>query len=145
MSLILVKCIEFKDNRRICVAEENGKKYELRNDSEIPVRKIKVDKCLAQNEREKRCDFLMEVENLERVYFIELKGGDLNKAVNQIYSTIIYLKKEFINYRIEARIVGSKDVPGFKNTPDYRKLATQVLPTGGTIERGTNYIYKESI
>ncbi|MEO6230971.1 MAG: hypothetical protein ABJB11_03460 [Ferruginibacter sp.] len=69
----------------------------------------------------------------------------MNKAVIQIHSTIIYLKNEFKNYRFDARIVGSKDVPGFKNTPNYKRLAREVLPTKGGIERGTNNIYIETI
>lgn len=145
MNLILAKCIEFKEKRKICIAYENGKKYQLNNVSDITIRKVNVDKCLVQNIGEKRCDFLMDTDDLKRVFFIELKGRDLNKAVIQIYSTIIYLKPEFMNYRIDARIVGSKDVPGFKNTPDYKKLAKEVLPTKGTIERGTNNIYTENI
>jgi len=52
---------------------------------------------------------------------------------------------EFVNYRIDARIVCSKDVPKFKNTADYKKLAKEVLPTNGTIERGTNNIYIENL
>ena len=145
MSLILEECIEYKERWRVCVAYENAKKYQLNNTSGRIIRKVKVDKCLPQNFGEKRCDFLMDCEELERVIFIELKGGDLTKAVKQIYSTILYLKYEFTNYRMDARIVGSKDVPKFKNTPDYRKLAKEVLPTGGTIQRGTNKIYTENI
>ncbi len=145
MSLILAKCIEFNDKREICVAYENGKKYQLNNISNITIRKVKVDKCLLQKIGEKRCDFLMDTNDPKRVFFIELKGGALNKAVNQIYSTILYLKSEYKNYRIDARIVGSKDVPGFKNTPDYKKLAKEILPTNGVIKRGTNNIYTESI
>lgn len=145
MSLILEKCIEFNEKRKLCIAYENGKKYQLNNLSDITIRKVKVDKCLPQNVGERRCDFLMDIEELNRVFFIELKGGDLNKAVNQIYSTVLYLKTEFMNYRIDARIVGSRDVPGFKNTPDYKKLAKEILPTKGTIERGTNNIYTENI
>ena len=94
---------------------------------------------------EKRCDYLMDSEELKRVIFIELKGGDLNKAVVQIFSTIAYLKNEFADYRIDARIIGSKDVPKFKNTPAYRRLAKEVIPTRGTIERATNKIYTENI
>jgi hypothetical protein len=145
MSLILNECIEFKEKRKICIATENGKKYQLNNVTGNTIRKVKVDKCLPQNAGEKRCDFLIDIEELTRVFFIELKGSHLNKAVNQIYSTITYLKPEFVNYRVDARIVGSKDVPGFKNTPDYKKLANHVLPSGGTIERGTNNIYIENI
>ncbi|MEO6230972.1 MAG: hypothetical protein ABIP10_12645 [Ferruginibacter sp.] len=57
MSLILAKCVEFRDKRKICVVEENGKKYQLNNDSDIFIRKVKVDKCLPQSIGEKRCDF----------------------------------------------------------------------------------------
>ncbi|MDQ6842821.1 MAG: hypothetical protein M3Z92_00515 [Bacteroidota bacterium] len=145
MSLILAKCIEFTEERKICIAEENGKKYQLNNMSGIIIRKVRVDKCLGQEVGEKRCDFLMETQEMKRVFFIELKGGDLNRALNQIHSTILYLKSEFKNYRIDARIVSSRDVPSLKINADYRKLAKEVLPTKGTIERGTNNIYIESI
>ena len=145
MSLILEECIEFNDERKICVAEENGKKYNLNNPFGFTLRKVKIDKCLDRHIGEKRCDYLMDCVDLKRVIFIELKGGDLNKAVVQIYSTIVYLKNEFINYRIDARIVGSRDVPKFNNTPAYRRLAKYVIPTGGRIERATNNIYIENI
>ncbi len=145
MNLVPAKCLEHNDKRKICVAEENGKKYRLDNNSGVTIKKVKVDKCLPQKVNEKRCDFLIEAEELRRVFFIELKGADLNKAVNQIHSSILYLKNEFKNYKIDARIVGSKDVPDIKITANYRKLAKEILPTKGTIKRGTNNIYIESI
>ena len=145
MSLLLTECIEFTEKRKICIAYENGKTYTINNESNVVVRKVKIDKCIAQKVNEKRCDFLFDIDEMKRVFFVELKGGDLNKAVNQIHSTILYLKDEFKNFRIDARIVGSKDVPGFKNTPDYKKLAKVVLPTNGRIERGTNRVYFEKI
>ena len=145
MSLILPQCIEFNEKRKICIAIENGKKYTLNNKSDTVIQKVKVDKCLAQNANEKRCDFLMEINEFKRVFFIELKGGDLNSAVKQIYSTIIYLNDEFIGYQLDARIVGSKDVPGFINTPEYKRLAKKIKSTDGTIERSTRKIYVEDI
>ena len=145
MTLIPEKCIEFKDKRKICIAYENGKKYELVNSSDINIRKVKVDSCLDQNVGQRRCDFLMDSEERKRVIFIELKGGDLNSAVEQIYSTIIFLQDEYILYRKDARIIGGRDVPGFKNTPNYKKLAKVILTTKGTIERATNKFYTEKI
>ena len=146
MSLILAKCVEYSDERKICVVSERGKTYRLNNESGFKVRTVKVDKCLQQIEGEKRCDYLMNInhEKLKRAIFIELKGGGLSDALKQLYATIIYLKEEFKGYRRDVRIVGSKDVPGFINLPDYRKLAKEVFPTGGTIERGTNNIYTEN-
>ncbi len=145
MSLILNDCVEFDEARKICIAFENGKTYRLNNNSSYKIRKVKVDKCVAQDIGEKRCDYLMEVKSIERVIFIELKGGDLAHALKQLHSSIIYLKPEFINYQINVRIVGSRDVPGFINTPYFVKLKKEINPTKGKIERGTNNIYTESI
>lgn len=145
MSLIPEACVEFSDKRKSCVAIEKGKRYELKNNSGVLVRKVKIDKCVGQDESEQRCDFIFDIESSRRVYFIELKGGKLTKAIKQLYSTILYLKGEFNGYRMDARVVGSKDVPDFKNNFHYRKLVSEIRPGGGTIERGTNNIYIESI
>ncbi len=106
-----------------------------------------MDKCLPQNIGEKRCDYLMSIEDkgFKRVFFIELKGGQLTDAIKQIYSTIIYLRSEFKGFRLDARIVGCGDVPGFINTPHYRKLRKEIHPTKGKIERATNKVYSEII
>lgn len=143
MSLIPNECVEFDEKRKICIAFENGKTYKLNNNSNYKIRKVRVDKCIAQKMGEQRCDFLMEIKIIKRVIFIELKGGDLVHALRQIYSTITYLKKEFENYQTDARIVGSGDVPGFINVPDYRRLLRELLPDGTILTR-TN-IYTENI
>ena len=145
MSLIPDKCVEFKDKRKTCIAYENGKKYELINTSNYKIRKVKVDNCLNQTEKQRRCDYLMDSEEKKRVIFIELKGGDLNSAIEQIYSTITFLKDEYISYRKDARIIGGRDVPGFTNIPNFKKLAKIILATKGTIERATNKFYTEKI
>lgn len=144
VSLILNECVEFDEERKICIAFEKGKTYRLKNNSGYKIRKVKVDKCITQEVGERRCDYLMEIKSIERVIFIELKGGDLAHALRQLYSAIISLKKEFGNFKIDARIVGSRDVPGFIGLPDYLKLAKEILPNG-TIKRGTNNNYHEDI
>ena len=147
MNFIPAKCIEFNEKRRICTALQNGKTYRLNNESGFTIRKVVVDNCLIQGIGERRCDYLMNYEghNFKRVIFIELKGGALVDALKQIFSTIVLLKEDFKNHQIDARIVGSRDVPGFINTPEYRKLAKEVIPTNGKVERGTNKIYEETV
>lgn len=147
MSLILDKCIEFNDTRKICTASENGRKYELNNNSAFQIQKVIVNKCIEQQIGEKRCDFLFSINNddLKRVIFVELKGGALSKAVKQLYETINFLKVEFNGFNIDARIVGSKDVPNFKSIPAYKKLAILVGKNNGTLERATNNIMSEKI
>ena len=146
MSLISKECIEFNDTRAICIASENGKSYQINNKSKLKVCKVKVDHCLTQKEGERRCDYLMSIneKTTKRVFFIELKGSGLNDAIKQIYSTVIYLKKDFQDYQKDARIVGSRDVPNLINTPDYKKLAREILPKG-KILRSTNKFYSENI
>jgi hypothetical protein len=137
---------EYCDDRRECVAKQKGKKYTLLNLSKYIVKSINVDKCLVDKTEGKRCDYLMHITNkeLQRAIFIELKGGDLSSALKQLCSTILFLKSEFKDNRMDARIVGSRDVPNIESTADYRKLARQILPTGGTIARGTNNMYIEN-
>ena len=146
MSLILNECIEFNDKRKICVATEKGKTYTLNNISNYKVRKVKIDKCLPQKESEKRCDYLIDIDDqdLKRVIFIELKGSKLADALRQIYSTIIYLSGEYKNYTKDARIVGSRNVPGFIDLHNYKKLAKEIFQNG-TIGIRTNKVYFENI
>ena len=141
---LLNKCTCYCDDRKECVAEAEGKKYTLYNESKVVIRKIKVDGCIPQSTHEKRCDYLMTVENMRRAIFIELKGGGLLRAVRQLYSTIIFIKKEVAGYQIDARIVGNGNVPKLRITPDYRNLAKEVISTNGTIGIRTNF-YPETI
>ena len=152
MSLIKKDCPEYKDTRKICVASEKGKTYRLENDSGLIIRKLSVEKCVARGIGEERCDYLVDVykpeaerEILIKAIFIELKGGALVKAVNQLYSSIRFLEKEFKGGQIDARIVGSRDVPGIMNFPEYRKLAKLVNSHKGILARSTNNIYIETI
>lgn len=145
MSLILDECIEFDEERKICIAFEKVKTYRLNNNSNYKIKKVKVDNCISRNIGEKRCDYLMEVNSIKRVIFIELKGGDLAHALKQLYSAITFLRKQFANFQIEARIVGSRDVPGFIGLPDYLKLEKVIRAAKGKIERATNNIYSENI
>lgn len=145
MSLIRDECIEFNEVRKICVAFEKGKKYQLNNNSDHQIKKVKVDKCVLKEAVTKKCDYLMSIDSIKRVIFIELKGGDLSHAVKQLYSAIDVFKGEFINYQIDARIVGSRDVPGFINTADYLKLERKIHQFEGEIKRSTNNIYTEYI
>lgn len=147
MSLIPENCIHYCDNRNECIASEKGKTFRLINRSGYKVKKVKIDQCFPQKQGEKRCDYLMSIDEpgFKSAFFIELKGGGLVYALKQIYDSIIYLKAELKGFQLQARIVGSGDVPGFNNTPHYIKLKKEIYPTKGTIERSTNKIYSEII
>ena len=131
------------------MAAEKGKRYCLFNDSELRVRRIRADGCLAQRVAEGRCDFVMHIIDNDsinsRVIFIELKGKDLIKAVTQIFDTIAYLKNEFKQHRLDARIVGTGGVPNYKSDPEYKKLQRVCSDTKGNIVTSTHKNYSENV
>jgi len=102
---------------------------------------------MVQGHSEKRCDFLFSIDHEARrtVFFVELKGGALSKALQQLLESIKYLIKEFAGYNIEARIVGSRDVPRLTSLPEYRELLVLVNNNNGTLVRATNNIYTEKV
>ncbi len=55
----------------------------------------------------KRCDFLLMNENTQTAYLIELKGRDLNKAVEQLEATEYALRTQLKGYDLQFRIVCS--------------------------------------
>jgi hypothetical protein len=136
---VLVNCTRDHDDRDKCIAEEKGKKYTLCNTSKFVIRKVKVDGCFPQEVNEKRCDYLMIIESINRAIFIELKGAALTQAVRQLSSTINFLKQELQGYQIDARIIGNGNVPRLRVTTDYRCLAKEIKPNGTIIIRTNSY------
>ena len=135
--MILLKdypgCREFSGIRKVSVASEKNKTYRLTNNSLKHIEKWKVDKCVFQNKT--TCDFLFLVginKNFENVYWIELKGSDIEKAAFQILRTIskIFFEKEIIHH---ARIIPSKNPNPKYRGSCYRKLENFVRENGGTI------------
>lgn len=139
------KCREYADSRRYAVAEENGKKFTLDNQRNCFISKYRVDGCFDQNTGEQRCDFLFTTaENVHTAYFVELKGGALKKAVEQITATILFLKPQLPNCVYKARIIGSRDVPNLKTTTAYRTLLG-LLKSESHFHYATNRQYSEII
>ena len=126
---------EYEDNRKIIVVRDKGEKSEYRgnNDSEKLVAKYRVDGGLIEDG--KKCDYLLLDKNGSIAYFIELKGSDLIKAIEQIESTIPQIKGDIAEYKINARIVLTK-----QRTPDLidskmRNFEGKIKKMGGTFKK----------
>lgn len=122
----LDRCVEFSDERSMPSVSEKGKTFTLDNrESRIGVRCIKVDDCVFMSIDGKKCDYIFEVSNRSRVYFIELKGSDIVKAISQLLETIEKLKIEFVGWNMEAHVVsgGKGKVPAsVKDRREYEHL-----------------------
>lgn len=100
-------CLEFAEQKNkivTCTDRKFSTKYIYENDSLDTLSKYRVDGCLIKDE-DTKCDYLLLNCTKEVSYFVELKGSDLIKAVEQIDRSIDILHKDFKEYSVEARIV----------------------------------------
>lgn len=90
----------------IITCTENGKTFRLLNPNRISIDYIKVDDCIyPKGINDWRCDYALNFKNV--TIFVELKGGDIVHAIEQILTT----KKDAkftINKEQFAIVVSSK-------------------------------------
>lgn len=128
-------CLDFNDKRSRVVFKDKGSglsKFIAINKLSKTIKGLRVDDCLIKDGL--KCDYLLIIEAEEKLYFIELKGSDLVKAVEQINITLDKLLPS-IDYKIvNGRIVLSK-----VNAPDVKdsrliKLRQRLKQLNGTLE-----------
>ena len=97
------------NNNRIIVTEENKRKFIFQNNSNHMVNKVKVDGCYIINGA--KCDYLIELissDIVETVFYIELKGSDINHAIEQIEITLQHCREIHNNANKECYIILSR-------------------------------------
>ena len=90
---------------------------------------IKIDGCVFKTEDGIKCDYLFEVDNLKKLYFVELKGTDIIKGIRQIYETVRHLQPFYPNWVYEARIV-SRNVPAAINDRNEKEKLKKICNGG---------------
>ncbi|HPH23412.1 MAG TPA: hypothetical protein PLW32_05985 [Chitinophagaceae bacterium] len=114
-----VKSKTFKDPKAKSIStyrveNSNAKNYEI----------IKIDGCVFKSD-ETKCDYAMRLIEEKKIFFIELKGSDNNKGLEQLYQTIINTKKYFSSYKNQVRLIVSKaEAPRNLNQNLIAKIAT---------------------
>ena len=90
----------------IIVSEENKMKHIANNINCDTVYQFKIDgEIIPPKSPIKRCDFLLENETKKVVYLIELKGTNVDRAVDQIESTVSIFRDKLSAYKISPRII----------------------------------------
>lgn len=77
------------------VASENGKRFGIISNENFT--RIRIDGCLIASQHVEKCDFGFIRHSSQEFYFVELKGKEIQKAYNQIVSTINYFSDNFID------------------------------------------------
>ncbi len=115
------KCSTESTDKNIVVSE-NRAKFTLQNRSAKKVTTVTVDGCLITDNNKLKCDYLFEVESDKRqeVIFVELKGKNVDHAIDQIESTITETK---VRYKTFSKIsfVVCRSVPKMRGTLQMRK------------------------
>src|ERR1039458_2371099 len=108
----LKKCEIFRDSRSTPSVSEKGKTFQLENKkSQLEIFGIKIDGCVFTKKDGIKCDYLLGVDSKKKLFYVELKGTDIIKAIDQIESTIKKTKDLYTGWVYEARIVLGNSVP----------------------------------
>lgn len=117
------------------VCEENKKKFQLKitNVANIFYRG-ELDGCIEKNNTQK-CDYIFFTQDRKKAIFIELKGNDLKKAVDQIEASL----KQYPHLGKEEKIlciVSSRGVPAktSEQSPEHKATLQKWKHLGGLRE-----------
>ncbi|MCL6234034.1 hypothetical protein M5F03_02430 [Acinetobacter sp. ANC 5579] len=96
-----------------CTEQENGRKLTIKNKDGSHICIIKLDGCAYPNgNSESKCDYIFTIESADgkqkKILLVELKGGNVDDAYDQIEKTIGLCKKQINGFKKEAIIVAKK-------------------------------------
>lgn len=101
-------------NQKIVVCEENKVKHVTKNpNGQYKIYKYKIDgDIVSSSDSELRCDYIVEVDRdvKKDAFLIELKGSDVEHAIEQIKSTISRYRSKLTSYIIRPRIIYRSNV-----------------------------------
>lgn len=125
--LLNPKLSECELHQKELVCREQGERriYRVINpDGKFDVRKYRLDGKLVKNK--KCCDFTVINDTSRMVYYIELKGRDVGRAVEQLLAGEKICHNELPDYLSYYRIIASKS-PTIKSEPkNFRNLKEKV-------------------
>ncbi|WP_186080546.1 hypothetical protein [Burkholderia gladioli] len=125
----------WSDRRKNAVVSENGRLYRATNSSDKLLACYQIDGGLIVEGI--RCDFAITINDEHKIYFIELKGGDISHAADQILSTISKLNNNLGNVTLLARIVCSHVRRPNIRRPPLVRLEQLVARTAGNVRVST--------
>lgn len=126
-------CLEFCDTRSIGVVKDRGNNVSQWIFDNTQAKKcmclLRVDDCVIKDKQILKCDYLMLVcdKNEKSAFFIELKGSDFGRALEQCTETMKKLQRYLGGFCLYARIAMRK-VPNIKNlSADTKKNQTKLI------------------
>lgn len=151
---MILSCEKIKEHYPTCIScskaskiqvKENKRTYILNNLSGKEICKARIDGGLISSDDKKKCDFAVIVCETNDIYFVELKGRDFLRAVEQLSQTIRHFQSQFEG-KVFARIVLSKVASPRVIQTDAKvlKLRRELKKYEGTLEYGSRIYEKDS-
>ena len=108
--------VPYREGRHpVFSSTENGCTHIAHNQDRNDVRQFKIDGDVFPEKTDpQRCDYLLLNDTKKTAYFIELKGAQAKKAIEQIEATIKEIKDSIPQYRIYQRIVTKRGTHGIQ-------------------------------
>jgi hypothetical protein len=85
---VFEKCRDFQDARPRIVCEEKRTKITFHNLTGETVAKIRIDGCVISDKTIKKCDYLILCSALKKAVLVELKGREVETAIEQLSATL---------------------------------------------------------
>ena len=130
-------CFDFANQQHatvVCSDRKSATKYIYDNKSSDSLTKYRVDGCLIADAGAK-CDSLLLNCTKKKSFFIELKGSDLIRAVEQIDRSVDLLLSSLTDFSINARIVLTRvNITDLRNTK-YLKLEKKIQRLNGNLKK----------
>lgn len=99
----------------IFVSAENGCEHRAHNPDNDSIRQFKLDgEVFPLKAEPQRCDFLLLNDTKKTAYFIELKGTQAKKAIEQIETSIGEINPSIPTYKIFRRIITRRGTHGIQ-------------------------------
>lgn len=116
-----------------CKVAENKASFMISSTSQVQFEKIKFDECNCPISKplEKRCDWIIHSISNNTLYFIELKGADIVKALEQLENSVKIVKPQ---KKFECHIVkssGAGGIPSFSTK--FQVIKKKIVGMGGDI------------
>lgn len=108
-------------NNKIIVVREKGRKFTIQNNSSLEINKVKVDGCYITSGN--KCDYLFEIinKNITEVFYVELKGKNIEHAIKQLTATVAHCKLIHKDIKRECYIVASRVPKSSTSTQNLKK------------------------
>lgn len=130
--------IKFSDRRPKAVFSDpkESRKYRVCNEEEKHITGYRVDGGIITSLDISKCDYALSTED-DRLYLIELKGGNYKKALEQISNTIdLLIKNTGVKMReVNGRIVLSKYKSPALFESEEKKLIVKLKKLGGNLRK----------